>query len=97
MVTTIEIHVPDALRRRMDEASGEDWSQVARRAIERHLERLALPASAPLHPLRTDGDGAPPGLAADQRRLANAAYDHGYTWARDRAATRDLQAMVNAA
>ena len=97
MATTIEIHVPEELRRRMDEASGEDWSQVARQAIERHLERLALPGSAPLHPSRTDGDKRPPGGAAEQRRLANAAYDQGYTWARDRAVTRDLRAMVNAA
>ena len=96
MATTIEIHVPDELRRRMDEASGEDWSQVARQAIERHLERLALPASVPPHPSRTDDDGQRPGGASEQRRLANAAYDQGYTWARDRAVSRDLRAMVNA-
>jgi hypothetical protein len=76
VATTIEIHVPDELRRRMDEASGEDWSQVARQAIERHLERLVPLATAPLHP--------------------NAAYDQGYTWARDRAVSRDLRAMVSA-
>ncbi|HKS94893.1 MAG TPA: hypothetical protein VJV74_02045 [Terriglobia bacterium] len=97
MATTIEIHVPDELRRRMDEASGEDWSEVARQAIERRLERLKPPATASLHPLRTDGDGQPPDGAAEQRRLANAAYDQGYMWARDRAATRDLRAMVSAA
>ena len=36
--------------------------------------------------------------AAPPRRggTANAAYDHGYTWARDRAVTRDLRAMVDA-
>ena len=95
MATTIEIHVPDELWRRMDEASGEDWSQIVRQAIARHLERLVPPANAPLHP-RTDGDGQPPGSAAEQRQLANAAYDQGYTWARDRAATRDLRAMVSA-
>ena len=54
------------------------------------------PATAPLHPSRTDGDGQPPGGAAEQRRLANAAYDQGYTWARDRAVSRDLRAMVSA-
>lgn len=41
MATTIEIRVPDELRRRMDEASGEDRSQVSRQTIERHLERRA--------------------------------------------------------
>jgi hypothetical protein len=97
MATTIQIHVPDELRRRMDEASGEDWSQIARQAIEKHLERLAPAAAASLHPSRADGEGRPPGGAAEQRRLANAAYDQGYTWARDRAVTRDLRAMVNAA
>jgi len=96
VATTIEIHVPDELRRRMDEASGEDWSQVARQAIERHLERLVPPATAPLHPSHTDRDGQPPGGAAERRRLANAAYDQGYTWARDRAVSRDLRAMVSA-
>lgn len=96
MATTIEIHVPDELRRRMDEASGEDWSQVAQQAIERHLARLVPPATAPLHLSRTDADGHPPGGAAEQKRLANAAYDQGYTWARDRAVTRDLRAMVSA-
>jgi hypothetical protein len=96
MATTIQIRVPDELRRRMDEAGSEDWSQVARRAIERHLERLAPPGTAPLQPSRFDGDIQPPGGAAEERRLANAAYDHGYTWARDRAVTRDLRAMVNA-
>ncbi len=96
MATTIEIHVPDELRRRMDEANGEDWSQIARQAIEKHLERLVLPARAPLHPSRRDGDGPPPGGAAAQKRVANAAYDQGYMWARDRAVTRDLRAMVNA-
>ena len=96
MATTFEIRVPDELRRRMDEASGEDWSQIARQAIERHLERLAPPASAPLPSSRGDGVGPPPGGAAEQRRLAIAAYDQGYTWARDRAVTRDLRAMVNA-
>jgi len=96
VATTIEIHVPDELRRRMNEASGEDWSQVARQAIEAHLERLVRPATASSHPSCTDGDGQPPGGAAEQRRLANAAYDQGYTWARDRAVTRDLRAMVSA-
>ena len=72
-MTTIEIHVPDELRRRMDEASGENWSQVARQAIEKHLERLAPPATAPLQASRTDGDGPPPGGAAEQRRLENSA------------------------
>jgi len=80
----------------MDEASGEDWSQVARQAIERHLERLVPPATVPLYPSCTAGDGQPPGGAAEQRGLANAAYDQGYTWARDRAVTRDLRAMVSA-
>ncbi len=84
MATTIEIRVPDELRRRMDEASGEDWSQVSRQAIERHLERLVPPATAPLHPSRTDDDGQPFGSATEQKRLANTAYDQGYTWARDR-------------
>jgi hypothetical protein len=96
VATTIEIHVPDELRRRMDEASGEDWSQVARQAIERHLERLVPPATTRLHPSRIDTDEQPPGGAAEQRRLANAAYDQGYTWARERAVTRDLRAMVSA-
>ena len=96
MATTFEIQVPDELRRLMDEASGEDWSQIARQAIERHLERLALAASAPF-PTPSNAVGPPPGGAAEQRRLAIAAYDHGYTWARDRAVTRDLRAMVNAA
>jgi len=96
MATTIEIHVPDELRRRMDEASGEDWSQVARQAIERHLDRLVPPATAPLH-RSPDGDGQPPDGAAEQTQLANAAYDQGYTWARDRAVSRDLRAMVSAA
>ena len=96
MATTIEIHVTDELRRRMDEASGEDWSQVVRQAIEKHLGQLARAASAPLHTSRIDGDGPQPGAAA-QRGSANTAYDQGYTWARDRAVTRDLRAMVNAA
>ena len=97
MATTIQIHVPDELRRRMDQASGEDWSQIATQAIEKHLERLALPATASLQTSRADGDGQPPGGAAEQRRLENAAYDQGYTWARDRAVARDLRALVNAA
>jgi hypothetical protein len=96
VATTIEIHVPDELRRRMDEARGEDWSQVARQAIERRLEQLAPPATAPLHASRAGGDGQAPGGAAEQRRLANAAYDQGYAWARDRAVTRDLRSMVGA-
>src|SRR6185503_13442822 len=40
-MATIEIHVPDELRRRMDEAGNEDWSQIARQAFERHLHGLA--------------------------------------------------------
>ena len=97
MATTIQIHVPDELRRRMDQAGGEDWSQIARQAIARHLERLVPSASAPLHPSRRQGDGSPPEGAGEQSQLANAAFDQGYTWARDRAITRDLRAMVNAA
>ena len=62
MATTIEIHVTDELRRRMDEASGEDWSQVVRQAIEKHLGQLARAASAPLHTSRIDGDGPQPGV-----------------------------------
>ena len=96
MTTTVEIHVPDELRRHMDEACGEDWSQVARQAIERRLERLAPPATAPLRPSSTDGDEQRPGDAPDRSRFANAAYDQGYAWARDRAGTRHLRAMVNA-
>jgi hypothetical protein len=67
----------------MDQASGEDWAQVAREALERHLERLERTASPPLHRSRTDGDGRSPGGTAEQTRLENAAYDQGYTWARD--------------
>lgn len=96
VTTTIEIHVPDELRRRMDDACGEDWSEVARQAIERHLERLVPPATAPLRPPSTDGDEQQPGDAPDRSRFANAAYAQGYAWARDRAVTRDLRAMVNA-
>ena len=54
------------------------------------------PATAPLHPSRTDEDRQSAGGAAEQQRLANAAYDQGYTWARDRALTRDLRAMISA-
>jgi hypothetical protein len=92
----VEIHVPDELRRRMDEVGDEDWSQIARQAIERRLEQLISLASAARRPSCADGDGEPPGNAAEQRRLANAAYDQGYTWARERAPGRDLRAMVSA-
>ena len=91
----IEIHLPDELRRRMDNATGEDWSQVAREAFERRLERLAAGASAPSPP-RGGGDAQRTGDLAEEKRLANAAYDHGYAWARDRAVSRDLRVMVDA-
>ena len=91
----IEIHVPDELRRRMDNVTGEDWSQIAREAIEMRLVRLATGASAP-SPASPGGDGERIGDPAEERRRANAAYDQGYAWARDRAISRDLQAMVTA-
>jgi len=94
-MATIEIHVPDELRRRMDEAGNEDWSEIARQAFERHLHGLATRASAALHP-RIDGDDRGSGDSAEERAFAGAAYDHGYAWARDRAAKGDLRAMVNA-
>ena len=93
-MATIGIRVPDELRRRMENAGGEDWSQIARQAFERHLERMALRADAPPHQA-VDGDGQRPAGAAEGG-VANAAYDNGYAWARDRAITRDLRAMVNA-
>ena len=91
----IEIHVPDELRRRMEHARGEDWSQIARQAFERRLEGIALEGGAP-SPARTGADGERLGDPAEERRLANAAYDHGYAWARNRAIGRDLRAMVDA-
>jgi hypothetical protein len=91
----IEIHVPDELRRRMDNVRCEDWSQIAREAFERRLERLDAGASAP-SPARSGADGERIGDPAEERRRANAAYDHGYAWAKDRAIGRDLRAMVSA-
>ena len=94
-MATIEIHVPDELRRRMDDAKGEDWSEIARQAIERHLKRLS-PQATPSHAFGTNGDEQRSRETVEQTRLENAAYDQGYAWARDRAVTRDVHAMVNA-
>jgi hypothetical protein len=87
--------VPDELHRRIGQASGEDWSAVARQAFESHLERLAIAAKA--------GGQVPPSvdsvqgsLSTDGNRAGNAAYDYGYAWARDRAGARDLRAVVDA-
>jgi hypothetical protein len=94
-MATIHVTVPDALKRRMDGAGEQDWSAVAQRAFESHLQRMEAGATA----------GAQPGAAAEKLRSGkpsyeevqkNAGYEHGYAWARDRAHFHDLQTMVDA-
>lgn len=72
-------------------SSGAAWTRPAAKTGHRSPDRrsrgtwsAAPPATAPLHPSRTDDDGQPFGSATEQKRLANTAYDQGYTWARDR-------------
>lgn len=91
----IKLYVPDELHRRIGQAGGEDWSAVVRQAFESHLERLANAAKARGQaPPAADSPQA--GSSADGNRAGNAAYEHGYAWARDRAGARDLRAVVDA-
>ncbi len=94
-MATIKLYVPDELRQRMGKASGEDWSAVARQAFESHLERLTIAAKAEGH-VPPAIDGLQASLTPDGTRAGNAAYEHGYAWARDRAEARDLRAVVDA-
>lgn len=94
-MASIKLHVPDELRQRMAKASGEDWSAVARQAFESHLERLAIAAKVGGQ-LPTAVDGPQYDHALDGTKAGNAAYEHGYAWARDRAEARDLRALVDA-
>jgi hypothetical protein len=94
-MASIKLYVPDELRQRMGKVSGEDWSAVARQAFESHLERLATAEKAGGQtPSDIDGQRAVP--TPDGNRAGNAAYEHGYAWARDRAGVRDLRAVVDA-
>ena len=78
----------------MKTAGDEDWSTIARKAIESHLQRSAGrdddgPLSATIDRLRA-------GKADYDQGRTTASYDHGYEWARDRAEFRDLKAIVEA-
>ena len=92
-MASIKLYVRDDLRQRMDKAGGEDWSAIAQEAFESHLKRLAMAAKA---------GGQIPAVVKDLQSspgvdtAGNAAYDHGYAWARDRAEAGDLHAVVDA-
>ena len=93
-MATINLYLPDDLRRRMDDASGEDWSAIAQQAFESHLERLAVSADAS-RDVSTRVYGPQASHASEEKVAANAAYDHGYAWAKGRAVHRELQAVVD--
>jgi hypothetical protein len=79
----------------MDDAADADWSAIARRAFESHLERVAVRAKA-----GTDLGATVDRLRASKARRdeeqKHACYDHGYAWAKDRAEFHDLQMVVDA-
>jgi hypothetical protein len=94
-MTTITFNLPEELVQRMTMAGDEDWSAIARKAIECHLQRLPT----------TPGERGPLSATIDRLRVGKAEYDqgqttasygHGYAWARDRAEFRDLRAIVDA-
>ena len=94
-MTTITLDLPEELVRRMAMAGDEDWSTIAAKAFESHLNRLAVrsdesgPSSSTIDRLRA-------GKANYDQGQTTASYDHGYAWARDRAEFRDLRAIVDA-
>lgn len=94
-MATINLRLPDELLERMENASGEDWSAIAQQAFESHLEQLAISEKTSRH-VSARAYGPQAGRTSEDKVAANAAYDHGYAWARDRAETRDLRAVVDA-
>ena len=94
-MATIRVQVPDALRQRMDATAGTDWSAVARQAFESHLERMAVRARA-TGQISATADRLRDSRAKYDEEQRNEGYDHGYAWAKDRAAFHDLQAVVDA-
>jgi hypothetical protein len=94
-MATITIDVPDALRQRMDDAADADWSAIARRAFESHLERMAVRAKADAE-LDVAVDRLRASRTRHEERRKHAGYDHGYAWAKDRAEFHDLQTVVDA-
>ena len=94
-MTAITLDLPEELVQRMTIAGDEDWSAIAKMAIESHLKRLPI----------TPGERGPLNATIDRLRVGKATYDqgqttasygHGYAWARDRAEFRDLRAVVDA-
>lgn len=95
-MATINVYVPDALRQRMDNAGEKNWSAIAQRAFESHLERMAVGAKA-----SGKLSMVVERLRASKTKYAekekNTGYDYGYSWAKERAEFHDLQAVVGAA
>jgi hypothetical protein len=93
IMAKLTVDLPDSLWDRMRTLSDADWSAVAARAFEMHLDARGL-------------DGNKPGSAIVDRLRASkgryirtqrsAGYGSGYAWARDRAEYSDLQAMIEA-
>jgi hypothetical protein len=94
-MTTISFDLPEELVQRMTMAGDEDWSGIARKAIESHLKRLPT-ARGERGPLTATIDRLRAGKASYHQGKAAASYGQGYAWARDRAEFRDLRAMVDA-
>lgn len=79
----------------MDEAGAEDWSAIARRAFESHLERMAVRAKAAPR-LRAAVDRLQASKQCHCDRQKRDGYGLGYAWARDRAEFPDLHRVVDA-
>ena len=94
-MATINIHIPDALRRRMEGVGDVDWSTIAERAFESHLLRLAGWAKAAGR-MEAAFDSLKDSKSRDDEAQRDEGYDHGYAWARERAEFRDLQTVVEA-
>ena len=94
-MATIHVQIPDALRRRMDEAGAEDWSAIAQRAFESHLERMAVRTKAAPQ-MSAAVDRLQASKARYDDRQKSDGYGFGYAWARDRAEFHDLHRVVDA-
>ena len=79
----------------MDAAGDADWSAIAQRAFESHLERLSVTAAA-VGSSGANSSRLQASKAKYEEQQRNSGYAFGYAWARDRAEFRDLQTVVDA-
>jgi hypothetical protein len=92
-MATLIMKLPESLWQRMQALRDEDWTLLAVRAFEARIAEVDREDSSNVIEAAANRLRAGKNEEGQADRIG---YDRGYSWARDRAKYRDLQAMIDA-